>query len=303
MENSEVEATADDVASPSEVETPIWELPVICRVCQTSTLKNGQPLTRGKLTGHLKTHTIPLPGRGNKTRCFTMADYEKKFGKKAMSDFEHIPNSAEVISKNRQTIIAYNAGELDQPMIPGTERDPNMSSIDEMKAGLGQAELVEFNRIYESVFQQVDRDEVQIPRVASYSFYIIALNRCVAKQMVRNYAYNENVENSIKQNEDRIRKLAVELGISREQRLKARANLKSSPGALISGYVDELERCSVDMLSTMAIEEEIALREVNARVAEYILAVAPTMKEKYIDGDDSAAPDLRAVLQRANLSL
>jgi len=156
----------------------------------------------------------------------------------------------------------------------------------------------------EKMFQQVDRDEMQVPTITDLAIETVMLMRlrdtqlkALASSKKDDVAAAKLASEQVKVITESIRKSMDKLGVSREAKLKNKVQVKSTAMSLLSGYMDEIERFSPEVLSTLKTEEEKALAAMFPRVQKLILDVAPDMEET----PEQDALDLEALLKRADV--
>lgn len=289
--------------SPEQIDSPEPET-VECFAC-------SQPvrLAANAMTNHFKDKSHP---KRTKMKAWDKESYLARYGTKAKAHF--------ISSKIPQATLEANARRVKQrdefgrilpgpapaapvvPVLPGVEA-PQLTPEEAMLAELNAKEIDEYQKIFDSVFQQVDRDEVQIPLISSLAFTIISASRIRVKTLSNAYRYNEDTEKALKSAEERISKLSTLLGIDRQTKQKYKVSIKSTPSAMISGYLDEIARMSTESLQTLKAEEDRILSEITARIAKHILSVAPDKKVDPTDDDESYVPDLDAILRSANITV
>jgi DNA replication initiation complex subunit (GINS family) len=92
---------------------------------------------------------------------------------------------------------------------------------------------------------------------------------------------------SLKYTEERIRAQMKSLGIAREDKLKNRAQIKSTPFALIAGYMDELERMTPQQAMSLENEERKLYAIVKERINKFYVSLAPDIVAEEEDDDGS----------------
>lgn len=242
---SNLSPTAQTSEDPNEL--------VRCRIC------NAEKETR-QMGGHL----------GKMHKGVNMARYIDTYGPEAATDF----------------YIHRNGGRPKPDATPTSESKKSQTIEDELLQNLTSTEKKFYHDFSQEVFQQIDRDIVQWPMVMSLALDMVHLNRCRSGQVGKKgekleAKVVEALAADIKNTEARIRAQMDSLGISRAAKQKNKAQVKSTPFSLISGYFDELQRMTPEQHQVMENEERKQLREaMDARIAKLYLSVAPDIEEK-----------------------
>jgi hypothetical protein len=282
-----------ETVEPDVSTEQIWEADKTCLIC----ISEGNPSPKvfksaSALTGHFRSH------KRTPTKVWTKDAYIKKYGDKAKEQMVFKPKTPEQVAVATEYLLRGKEGIPAHP-----EREPEEQSfVDRMKSSLTNGERREFDNTVDLLFQQVDRDPLQRPRIATLALYQIYLNRLMEVQF-KTKKYDENTEKAIKQADVQINKLMAELGLTRKQRLDSRADIKSTPASLISGYLDELERMNPEMLVQMRLEQDKILEESMARIRKFIISAAPESKSELGDEGIRVVPDIETVLKRANITI
>ena len=160
------------------------------------------------------------------------------------------------------------------------------SIVDEMMAGLNISERQAYDEMFDTVFQQVDRDMslvMTIHNLCRSSIDLIRLqNDWRDHYNHKRFKEAKFYQDCIKATGDNYRSYADSLGITRIQKLKSKEQVKSSPATLISAYLNELELMTPAVLQKMALEEQSMYAEMAARVKRDYLDSAADIEEEQI---------------------
>ena len=277
----------NEIVEPLEARTL-----VSCRVC----LEDGKEarFPKRSLHGHLRKHT-----------GLTKKQYVDRFGPEAENDFYFAPKTNEEISKKSEIIHEVNRQRYTK------KREGLAGALDSITeqtlVNLNQEEQAFFSEFVEHATQQTDRDETQLPVITSLAFDLIFIKRLRTKQLLatnRKYdeiLVNKDFETVIKQTEDRISKAMDTLGLSRASQIKRGQAIKSTPAAIISGYLDELERCTPEVLDALMLEEKRLYAKMQARIEKYILSDAPDISKEEADADNGRELTFEEAVARAGM--
>ncbi len=166
-----------------------------------------------------------------------------------------------------------------------------------------------YHEFFEQIVQQTDRDETQMPVIASLTIDHIMVKRMRSRLLnmkknakVEDIIANGEIEKQLKTTEERISKTMDALGISRAAQLKRGAIIKSTPASLISGYLDEIERMSPEMLDAFQLEEKRVYAKMRPRIEKFILSEAPDIEKEDESDVGSGKPlSLEEALGRAGI--
>lgn len=244
---------------------------VQCRVC-------GESKEARSMGGHV--------GAAHQLKA---AEYVEKYGPEAGKDF-YYGGSAQ---KGRQKVATIE---------------------DEALKGLSPSERTFYEDYSQEIFGQIDRDPAQWPVVMSLTLDVISLNRIRAQMDKLNKASDKEkmpplaVINALVVNQkntaQRVQDAMESLGISREQKIKNRAQIKSTPFALISGYLDELERMTPQQAASLENEERKLDDVVKERKNKLYLSVAPDITETEEEEDAALSSlDVDRIIADANIEL
>jgi hypothetical protein len=264
---------------------------VPCRECAHNGIENM--FARKALVGHL----------GPKHPGMKKADYIAKFGPESENDFWKQQKSTEerqMLSNRMRTINEER------------KRSSSNSALESLAAanreGLDIDEQEFYDEFFEQIFQQTDRDEMQIPIITSLAMDHIMVkrmrNRLLDKKKIKteDIVANVELEKQLKTTEERISKTMDALGISRAAQLKRGAIIKSTPASLISGYLDEIERMSPEMLEAFQLEERRVYAKMMPRIEKFILSEAPDIEKEDESDEGSGKPlSLEEALGRAGI--
>ena len=233
--------------------------PVRCRVC-------GDEKEAGQMSGHL----------GKKHKGINLAVYVETYGADAGKDF-----------------YIHRRGPA-KPVDPEAPPKPpsNLSMEDEVLSRLSTSERKFYDEYAQEIFGQVDRDVAQWPVVMSLTLDMIELTRLRAKASagdnIKDPKISAAIATATKYTEERIRGQMKDLGISRAAKQQNKAQIRSTPFSLISGYMDELERSTPAQLHTLEHEERKLDSVVLERKKKLYYSVAPEITES----QDGAVPSL-----------
>ena len=209
------------------------------------------------------------------------------------------------VKKHLKDIQKFEQTKKEKPHRPELQKpDNDRTTSEQILAHLSEAERLEYQAYYDQVFQQVDRDPTQSPIIESLALDIVSLKKLRLDQLSAK-EFSKSRSDEIKEVSGRINTYLGLLGISRDQKLKNKTQVKSSVGMLIGGYLDEIERKSKEELQTMDTEEKQALHAVSQRIADWILSPAPDLtQDELLETDGSPnIPDISEIARRANISL
>jgi len=252
---------------------------VICQICK-------KELAAKSLLGHI-----------GKVHSSKMAEYKREF------------------PKNAQDFHLYRRGVLDQvpakkPSKKAVKVFPEGTTIEEeLLDTLSASERIFYDQFSDEVFQQTDRDMVQTPIIMSLTFDMIQLKRYRATQISGQLHDDPKVvaalAEAMKNTEDRIRKQMDALGISRTAKLKNKAQIRSTPFCIISGYYDEMERMTPEQHQVLENEERKQLASMNERVQKWYLANAVDLEPLPEETEDGTLKslDFAKILADANVEL
>ena len=257
---------------------PLKERPVVCRIC-------AKDFVAKQLTGHVGTkHGMKMaayidryPGTEGDFWCYRrVAVVPKPFTKKQKAPKEF----------------------------------PEGTTIeDELLETLSPGERVFYDQFSDEVFNQTDRDMVQSPIIMSLTFDMIQLKRYRATQISGQLHNDPKVvaalAEAMKNTEDRIRKQMDALGVSRTAKLKNKAQIRSTPFSLISGYYDEMERMTPEQHQVLENEERKQLTSMNERVQKWYIAIAVDLDPVPEETEDGTLKslDYATILAEANVEL
>ena len=257
---------------------------VKCRECESSFMRKS-------MSGHL--------GKGHPG--LNKSQYIQKYGLEAREDFwDKRPTAAQRQSN----------GTFMQEINQRRKRESTFGSIDILTEdnynNLTEAEQKFYDEYVEQLAQQVDREETQMPIISGLAFNLIRRERLTKTALAGKGYPDKEIETAIKQIEERNEKAMKELAVSRSDALKRGAAIKSTPAMLISGYIDEIERMSPEMLDAMRLEESRVCAKMQERIERFLLSNAPDLpKEDESDEQHSAEQplSLEQVLARAGIQV
>lgn len=246
---------------------------VQCRVC-------GAEKETRSMVGHV--------GAAHKLKA---EEYVEKYGLEAGRDFCYAGSA----SKGRQKVATVE---------------------DEALRDLTPSERKFYDDYSQEIFGQVDRDPAQLPTVMSLTLDVIQLTR-IRKQMEviagkgkvdKEKLPSDKVIDAIVRNQkytaERIQATMKALGIDREGKLKNKAQIKSTPFCLLSGYCDELERMTPPQAASLEAEERKLLATMTDRISRLYLSVAPDIQETEEEENGSLPSlDVDRIIQEANIEL
>jgi hypothetical protein len=279
---------------------------VCCRICALKGIDIRMEAKR--LSGHI--------GGKHYREGWSKDKYVEQFGADGESDFWH-PVKVESERKERSNYFselnhnraAKNKAVREQGVAAAFENLENEQLWTDEERTFRE-------EFVESVLQQIDRDETQIPIIGSLATDMVYLKRLREHQLrlskpSRNankdtkLILDKDFETVVKQTEDRIQKSMTALGISREAQMKRGQVLKSTPASLISAYVDEIERMSPEMLDALRLEEQRVYAKMQKRISDHILQYAPDLEEEEESDDVSSGTVLNfeQALLRAGIAV
>jgi hypothetical protein len=253
----------------------------------------------GALSGHLKGH-----------KGWTKVKYIKTFGEQSADDFADYIPPLEQRQASSIRMFERNTAK-NRPVEPIDYTDDLSGAINELNAAnrnqLSYEEAKFFDKFVEHIVQQTDRDDTQMPIITGLAFDMVFLDRLRNFQLRRGrsedgIAANKDFDTTVKQVQDRIGKTMDMLGVSRSEQIKRGQIIKSSPASLISGYLDEIERMSPEVLRALILDEKRIYARSHARVQQFILSKAAEI-EKEEESDETGRPlSLQDALSRAGLT-
>lgn len=155
-----------------------------------------------------------------------------------------------------------------------------------VKDKLTSEEKIFFDNYVEDLYLKTDRDETQMPLIVQLAFDMIISNR-VREAQLDAFDFNstrtseaqkvillasDSQEKTLKEAQARVKASLESLGMSRKQQIDRGAAITSTPSSLVSGYLDEVERMSVDMLEALMMEERRVYAKMQKRIEEHILS-------------------------------
>lgn len=188
---------------------------------------------------------------------------------------------------------------------------PAGSSIeDELLSTLSDPEREFYDNFTDEVFGQIDRDMVQFPIIMSLTLDMIQLKRYRSVQISQKGVSDDAKviaaqSEAMKSCEDRIRKQMDSLGISRTAKLKNKAQIRSTPFSLISGYFDEMERMTPEQHQVLENEERKQLASMLPRIKKWYLDNAPDLEPLPEETEDGVIQglDFETILAAADIEL
>lgn len=272
---------------------------VQCRICSLTNIE--KKFSRKALAGHLN---------GHKAAGWDKARYLKEFPS-GESDFWMYTGSKESQQASRNAMLEYNHDKKISRMSSVGVNASLDALVYENRQGLAYDEQEFYDQFFEQIVQQTDRDETQMPQIASLAFDHVLVKRLRNRLLdaTKKGAKTElmlvagEVEKTLKTTEERISKTMDALGISRQAQLKRGAIIKSTPASLISGYLDEIERMSPEMLDALQLEEKRVYARMHARLEKFIFSEAPDIEKEDESDDATGRPlTLEAALSRAGIT-
>lgn len=265
---------------------------VPCRICALE--GTDKRVSRKGLNGHLGAHK--KDGWSRKKYI----DRWKDDG--AENDFEDYQPKAEHKLIHERFNEPRNAPVDVPPDVTELLSDPNLEL-------LNADERIFYEQFYNTVLQQVDRDEVQMPVIGSLTLDMVVLKRLRRAQLEatgkKTFTSTKELEDAIEKAEKRIQSSMKALCISREMLLKTREQIKSTAAGLISGYLDEIERQTAEVLDALMIDEKRALARSKERIDKMILVHARDLEPEQDDTNGNstgAVISFEDALQRAGVT-
>lgn len=276
---------------------PLRQVP--CRICALSGVDKRVEAKR--LSGHI--------GGAHAKDGWSKASYTARWGPESESDFAFYVPSKNAIAAST---VALNEArtKLNEDRNREIPSDTEDLLVDQNLALLRPDERIFYDEFYAKVLQAVDRDEVQMPMISSLTLDMVVLKRLRGAQLEatggKKIIPTKTLEEAIAQAEKRIQNSMKALSISREMLVKNREQIRSTAAGLISGYLDEIERNSVEALDALMIDEKRVLARMQPRIEKMILALAkdlePEETKEEEDGTTGAVFSIEDALQRAGVS-
>lgn len=282
---------------PDSKHPPEALIEVPCRICLLSNIT--KMFARVRLSGHI--------GGAHAKAGWTKTSYIAKWD--AALDFYTAVNNPEKRQTTRNQMLEINH---ERKLKRSAGVDEALDTlITENRDSLTDTECAFYDQFFEQIVQQTDRDETQMPQIASLAFDNIMvkrlrtrlLNATKASAKIDALIATGEMEKVLKTTEERIQKTMTALGISRDAQLKRGAIIKSTPAALISGYLDEIERMSPEMLDALQLEEKRVYAVMGPRIDKFILSAAPEIEKEDESDDASGTPlTLDQALEKAGIT-
>lgn len=286
----------------TDIKSPDAQRPIHCKACSKVGIDKIMPAY--KLFMH-------LGGAHRDPDKWTKHRYIEEFGddelwERVLEKDLLLARGQQMRKINSERIVAKRA-----------EREGIIGSLDTLVSSsrddLTFEEQAFYDQFFETLLQQVDRDESQMPAISAFVFDIILVKR-VRGRMLKGTKANSTwdtllgvaeLEKSLATAETRITKQMDKLGLSREAQQKRGAIIKSTPSAIISSYMDEIERMTPEMLDALKLDEQRVYNTMLTRIEKYILSEAPDLEQEEVSESVTlGAPlTLEQALAKAGLSV
>lgn len=266
---------------------------VACKICARDGIT--KMVARKGMTGHLGAHS---------KMGWTAKKYRETWGDE---DFFHWINPPARQQASKIFLQQNNPAKLPNR----GRRDGVTAALDQLNTAIVKGFSREEGDFYESsvdhLSQSTERDETQSATISSLVMDQIVVKRLRSRIMIAtmpnasadDIIESAELEKTLKTTETRITTAMEKLGLTRDAQIKRGQVIKSTPASIISGYVDEIERMSPDMLDALELEEKRVWARTTPRIQKYILANAPDLEKKDIDDDASGRSlSFEEVLQR-----
>lgn len=275
---------------------------VPCRICALAGVDKRVP--RKGLSGHLGAHT--KDGWSKKA-------YIERFGPDSATDFgDRIPPAEEVAANARRLDTVREDYNRQRTLELGLSDESLIYLTNPVFEELNDDEKTFYEQNFSLYFQAVDRDEVQIPHVASLVTDLVSLRRLRKAQLKQTKSKEEkattrDLEEVIEKTEKRIQAAMKSLSLSREAQAKNKDSITSTAAGLIGGYLDEIARNTVSALDALMTDEKKVLAQSNAKVQELVLQYArdlePEEEESANSDGTGSIFSFKDALDRAQLAL
>lgn len=253
-----------------------------CRVCA---LAGTDKRVAGKgMSGHLQVHS---------KEGWSKKSYIERFGPESADDFNDFKPGSEVIAQKTAIINkARDTYNHQRSLELGLSDESLVYLTNPILEELEDDEKLFYEQNFNLYFQAVDRDELQIPHVASLVTDLVSLRRLRKAQLKKNKSKEDlsassKVEEAITDAEKRIQTAMKSLNLSREAQSKNKDNFKSTSAGLIGGYLDEITRNTVDSLDALMMDEKRVLAQSNERLQELVMQYAPDLEPEEEENPDS----------------
>lgn len=180
---------------------------------------------------------------------------------------------------------------------------------DKVHQELSPEEQDYFTKFCAEMMQQIDRDATQITRLSALAFDTILLMRLQKQSFINTkkakIVLDKDLNTVMKEVEARVDAKFKLLGIDRQSKINSKQQVKSTPSAIISAYMDEIQRQTPEVQETLLREEEKALAEVEVIIKKLYYPRAVKLVKEVEKEDESGqvrdSLDLDAAILRANI--
>lgn len=256
-----------------------------CRICAHDGI--DKRIARTGMSGHLAAHSKD---------GWTKKTYIEQFGPESEKDFgDRIPPPAEIAASKARIEVERDKYNQQRSLELGLSDESLVYLTNPILEELEDDEKTFYEQTFALYFQAVDRDELQIPHVASLVTDLVTLRRLRKAHLKQSKPgakseKNNLLEEAITDTEKRVQAAMKSLNLSREAQAKNKDSITSTAAGLIGGYLDEIARNTVNALDALMMDEKRALAQSNGKLQLLVMQYARELEpeeEENTEGDNT----------------